>query len=72
MTAFSKVVTHSVTSLTCFMPSLAVLPQSLVGQTSCAYLISLNYKAGVRLLLEKQSSFSHLHAVNMLKCICKA
>jgi len=35
-------------------------------------LVSFNKKAGVRLSLEKQSSFSHICAINMLKCICKA
>jgi len=34
MTAFQKVVTHSVTSLTCSMPCLGILPQSLGGQRS--------------------------------------
>ena len=58
--AFQKVVTHSVTSLTCSMPCLGVLPRSLGGQSSLHIKLPLNNDAGVRLslVLFKPSTFS--------------
>ena len=49
------------------MPRLGILPQSLGGQRSLHIQLPLNIEAGARLYI-----LGHLHALNMLKCICTA